>query len=134
MIVLYSYPDLFGVEDNNPYGLKIFAFLTLCGLPFEHRHILDTKLAPRGQLPYIDDDGAIIGDSDAIVAHLKAVRELCDVPLVASGGAGAPEHFVDVFNQAGVDAALAASVFHSGAIAIPDLKTTLAASGIEMRL
>ncbi|SAL16467.1 glutathione S-transferase family protein [Caballeronia humi] len=71
MIVLYSYPDLFGVEDNNPYGLKIFAFLTLCGLPFEHRHILDTKLAPRGQLPYIDDDGAIIGDSDAIIAHLK---------------------------------------------------------------
>ena len=68
------------------------------------------------------------------VAQLKAVRELCDVPLVASGGAGAPEHFVDVFNQAGVDAALAASVFHSGTIAIQDLKTTLAASGIEMRL
>ena len=68
------------------------------------------------------------------VAQLKAVREICDVPLVASGGAGAPEHFVDVFEKAGVDAALAASVFHSGAIAIPDLKTTLAASGIEVRL
>jgi imidazole glycerol-phosphate synthase subunit HisF len=68
------------------------------------------------------------------VAQLKAVRALCDVPLVASGGAGAAEHFVDVFKQAGVDAALAASVFHSGSIAIPDLKTTLAASGIEMRL
>jgi cyclase len=68
------------------------------------------------------------------VVQLRAVREVCDVPLVASGGAGAPEHFVDVFEKAGVDAALAASVFHSGAIAIPDLKTTLAASGIEMRL
>ena len=68
------------------------------------------------------------------VAQLKAVRELCDVPLVASGGAGAAEHFVEVFDQAGVDAALAASVFHSGAITIPDLKTTLAASGIEVRL
>jgi imidazole glycerol-phosphate synthase subunit HisF len=68
------------------------------------------------------------------VAQLKAVRALCDVPLVASGGAGAPEHFVNVFQQAGVDAALAASVFHSGSIAIPDLKTTLAASGIEVRL
>jgi imidazole glycerol-phosphate synthase subunit HisF len=68
------------------------------------------------------------------VAQLKAVRALCDVPLVASGGAGAAEHFVDVFKQAGVDAALAASVFHSGSIAIPDLKTTLAAAGIEMRL
>ena len=68
------------------------------------------------------------------VTKLKAVRAVCDVPLVASGGAGAPEHFVNVFEKAGVDAALAASVFHSGAIAITDLKTTLAASGIEMRL
>ena len=68
------------------------------------------------------------------VAQLKAVREICNVPLVASGGAGAPEHFVDVFNKAGVDAALAASVFHSGSLLIPDLKTTLAASGIEVRL
>lgn len=71
MITLYSYPDLFGLEDNNPYGLKIFAFLRLCKLPFEHRHILDTKQAPRGQLPYVDDDGEAIGDSDAIIAHLK---------------------------------------------------------------
>jgi cyclase len=68
------------------------------------------------------------------VAQLKAVRGICDVPLVASGGAGAAEHFRDVFEKAGVDAALAASVFHSGSIAIPDLKTTLAASGIEVRL
>jgi cyclase len=68
------------------------------------------------------------------VTQLKAVRAICDVPLVASGGAGAAEHFVEVFSAAGVDAALAASVFHSGAIAIGDLKTTLAASGVEMRL
>ena len=68
------------------------------------------------------------------VTQLQAVREICDVPLVASGGAGAPEHFVDVFGKAGVDAALAASVFHSGSIAIPDLKTTLAAAGVEVRL
>jgi cyclase len=68
------------------------------------------------------------------VDQLIAVRQICDVPLVASGGAGAPAHFVDVFNRAGVDAALAASVFHSGTIAIPDLKTTLAAAGIEVRL
>ena len=68
------------------------------------------------------------------VAQLQAVRAICDVPLVASGGAGAPDHFVDVFAKAGVDAALAASVFHSGSIAIPDLKTTLAANGVEVRL
>jgi imidazole glycerol-phosphate synthase subunit HisF len=68
------------------------------------------------------------------VQQLQAVREVCGVPLVASGGAGASQHFVDVFQTARVDAALAASVFHSGTIAIPDLKTTLAASGIEVRL
>jgi cyclase len=68
------------------------------------------------------------------VAQLKAVREICDVPLVASGGAGTSQHFVDVFAGAQVDAALAASVFHSGSIAIPDLKTTLAAAGVEVRL
>jgi glutathione S-transferase len=71
MITLFSYPGLFGLEDNNPYGLKVFAFLKLCGLPFDHRHIVDTKSAPRGQLPYIVDDHQSIGDSDAIVAYLK---------------------------------------------------------------
>jgi imidazole glycerol-phosphate synthase subunit HisF len=67
------------------------------------------------------------------VEQLKAVRDVCNVPLVASGGAGAPEHFVHVFEDAQVDAALAASVFHSGEIAIPDLKSALAASGIQVR-
>ena len=70
MPTLFSYPDLFGVADNNPYGLKVFAFLKLCGLEFRHVHIIDTKAAPRGQLPYIDDDGEILGDSDSIIAHL----------------------------------------------------------------
>ena len=70
MLTLFSYPELFGVADNNPYGLKIFAFLKLCGLPFRHQHIFDASAAPRGQLPYIDDDGEIIGDSDRIIAHL----------------------------------------------------------------
>ncbi|WP_395788717.1 imidazole glycerol phosphate synthase subunit HisF [Aquimonas sp.] len=67
------------------------------------------------------------------IEQLQAVRALCRVPLVASGGAGTPEHFAEVFEQADVDAALAASVFHSGAIAIPDLKVFLAARGIEVR-
>jgi cyclase len=56
------------------------------------------------------------------------------VPLVASGGAGAPEHFASAFSDALVDAALAASVFHSGAILIPELKRVLHAQGIEVRL
>jgi imidazole glycerol-phosphate synthase subunit HisF len=67
------------------------------------------------------------------VEQLRRVREICHVPLVASGGAGAVEHFSAVFTQAGVDAALAASVFHSGAIAIRDLKRELRAAGIEVR-
>ncbi|MFC6618800.1 imidazole glycerol phosphate synthase subunit HisF [Deinococcus radiophilus] len=46
------------------------------------------------------------------VAQLAAVRAVCPVPLIASGGAGAISHFTDVFDQAGVDGALAASVFH----------------------
>jgi len=68
------------------------------------------------------------------IAQLQAVRAVCRVPLVASGGAGAPEHFADVFQSAHVDAALAASVFHSGDIAIPNLKRRLRDSGIEVRL
>lgn len=67
------------------------------------------------------------------LAQLKAIREVCKVPLIASGGAGAPEHFRDVFDQAHVDGALAASVFHSGNIAIPDLKQYLRGEHIEIR-
>jgi len=67
------------------------------------------------------------------IAQLRAVRAVCRVPLVASGGAGATEHFSQVFQRTDVDAALAASVFHSGEIAIPDLKKRLRADGIEVR-
>jgi cyclase len=67
------------------------------------------------------------------VEQLRAVRDICQVPLVASGGAGAVEHFAAVFKSSGVDAALAASVFHTGIIAIPDLKRELRAAGIEVR-
>lgn len=70
MLTLYSYPDLFGAADNNPYGLKVYAFLKLCKLAFRHEHILDKKNAPRGQLPYLTDGETAIGDSDAIIAHL----------------------------------------------------------------
>jgi glutathione S-transferase len=58
------------VADNNGYGLKVFAFMRLVGLPFVHEHIFDASAAPRGQLPYIVDDGEAIGDSETIIAHL----------------------------------------------------------------
>jgi glutathione S-transferase len=70
MITLYSYPELFGVADNNGYGLKVFAFMRLAGVAFRHEHIFDASQAPRGQLPYIVDDGETVGDSETIIAHL----------------------------------------------------------------
>ena len=68
------------------------------------------------------------------IEQLNAVRARCAVPLVASGGAGEAAHFADVFRAADVDAALAASVFHSGAVPIPALKQFLREQGIEVRL
>jgi glutathione S-transferase len=70
MLTLFSYPGLCGVADNNGYGLKVYAFLKLCNVPFRHEHIFDASNAPRGQLPYIVDDDAAIGDSDAIINHV----------------------------------------------------------------
>jgi glutathione S-transferase len=76
MLTLYSYPTLFGVADNNGYGLEVYAFLKLAGVPFIHEHIFDASAAPRGQLPYIVDDGETIGDSEAIIAHLIRQKSL----------------------------------------------------------
>ena len=66
------------------------------------------------------------------LAHTAAVVEATTVPVVASGGAGAPEHFRDAF-AAGASGALAATVFHDRLIAIADLKEYLESCGIEMR-
>jgi cyclase len=66
--------------------------------------------------------------------HLAAVRAICEVPLIASCGAGTVAHFCDVFREAAVDGALAASVFHSGAITIPEVKRALRQAGVPVRL
>lgn len=65
---------------------------------------------------------------------LKAINESISIPLIASGGAGSVEHFIEVFEKTNVDAALAASVFHYGEILIPDLKAELRKHNIEVRL
>ena len=65
--------------------------------------------------------------------QLKLVRAVCKVPLIASGGAGAMEHFRDAFTLADVDGALAASVFHKGLIPIPELKRWLKNEGVAIR-
>ena len=67
------------------------------------------------------------------IEQLTAARDLCRVPLVASGGAGEAAHFIQVVRDAGVDAALAASVFHSGELPIPQLKSELRDAGILVR-
>ncbi|HEY0198480.1 MAG TPA: imidazole glycerol phosphate synthase subunit HisF [Rhodanobacter sp.] len=66
--------------------------------------------------------------------QLAAARTVCHVPLIASGGAGSMDHFSDAFKEGDVDGALAASVFHTGAIAIPALKNFLHEQGVRVRL
>jgi len=64
----------------------------------------------------------------------RAVSEAVNVPVIASGGAGIMEHFVDVFSQGKADAALAASIFHYKEIGIPELKVFLKENGVEVRI
>lgn len=78
----------------------------------------------------MDADGVTRGYD---IEQLAEMRAICDVPLIASGGAGAREHFLEVFEKADVDGALAATVFHSGRIDIPELKEWLSANGIKTR-
>lgn len=68
------------------------------------------------------------------IKMLKAVTEAVNIPVIASGGAGKIEHFIDVFKNTGADAALAASIFHFGEIAIKDVKEELAKADIPVRI
>jgi cyclase len=66
--------------------------------------------------------------------QLRLIRDNSQVPLIASGGAGSMQHFLETFRIAGVDGALAASVFHSAEINIADLKQFLADNSVDIRL
>ncbi len=81
-------------------------------------------------LTSMDHDGTKNGFDNIL---LKKTNDSIRIPLIASGGAGAQQHFVDVFQETNVDAALAASVFHYGEILIPELKATLRHNGIIVR-
>lgn len=81
-------------------------------------------------LTSMDRDGTRSGYDLELTAAARAATE---VPVIASGGAGSIADFADVFERAGADAALAASLFHFGEIAIPDLKAALAGRGIPIR-
>jgi cyclase len=81
-------------------------------------------------LTSMDTDGVQAGFDCALV---WAVRAVTDIPVIASGGAGKPEDFLDVFRKADADAALAASIFHYGTYTVGDLKQFLAEHGIPVR-
>jgi len=81
-------------------------------------------------LTSMDHDGTKAGFDNHF---LKEVNNAINIPVIASGGAGSVQDFIDVFKQSNVDAALAASVFHYGDILIPDLKRVLKANNIEVR-
>jgi len=80
-------------------------------------------------LTSMDTDGVQTGFDCALT---RAVREATRVPVIASGGAGKPEDFLEVFRDA--DAALAASIFHYGTYTVGDLKNYLSAHGATVRL
>lgn len=79
----------------------------------------------------MDQDGVRSGYD---IGQLRSARERLRIPLVASGGAGLPSHFVEVFAEADVSAALAAGIFHTGAVTIREVKQAVCDAGLEVRL
>lgn len=71
MITLYGFRSAFGIPDLSPFVTKVETWLHIAGLPFEKRPG-DRNKAPRGKFPYINDEGTIVPDSTAIIAHCKA--------------------------------------------------------------
>ena len=94
-----------------------------------------TEVAQRGAgeivLNCMGSDGTRQGFD---IEQLSAARKRLSIPLIASGGAGSASHFIEVFEQADVDGALAATVFHNNKVPIPALKQMLSAAGIGVRL
>lgn len=82
-------------------------------------------------LTSMDEDGQKQGYD---IALTRAVSERVNIPVIASGGAGALEHFYDAFTEGKADAVLAASLFHFGEIPIPELKKYLNSRGISVRI
>jgi len=132
----------FGVQfvvvavDTRSIGDKNVVHLNGGRLPTERQTlewILEAESRGAGEilLTSMDHDGTKGGFDNGL---LKTVNDAVHIPVIASGGAGKVEHFVDVFEKTNVDAALAASVFHYGEILIPDLKRALQENKIEVRI
>jgi len=78
----------------------------------------------------MDHDGTKAGFACEALAKMS---DLLSIPIIASGGAGSKQHFIDVFTEGKADAGLAASIFHFGEIPLPDLKSYLKQEGIAIR-
>jgi len=118
------------VEGKNRVHLNGGRLIT--ALETEH-WIKETENLGAGEilLTSMDHDGTKQGFDCQLLDHIS---KLINIPIIASGGAGKMEHFTEVFTTTGVDAALAASVFHFGEIPIPDLKKELKKHNIPVRL
>lgn len=117
-------------------------------MTFQYTGSADTiRRTPRRMLDWIEEAqargaGEIVlncMDQDGVrrgydIEQLRAARDRLHIPLIASGGAGAPADFVDVFRGADVSGALAAGIFHSGAASVGDVKNAVRAAGLEVRL
>lgn len=71
MIVLYQFPPLFGLPNASPFCQKLECFLRMAGLPYRTAPRIDLAAAPKGKAPWVEDDGAVIGDSALIIRHLE---------------------------------------------------------------
>jgi len=131
----------FGVQfvvvavDTRVIGDKNIVHLNGGRIPTEKETlgwILEAESRGAGEilLTSMDHDGTKAGFDNHL---LKIINDAVHIPVIASGGAGSVQHFVDVFEKTNVDAALAASVFHYGEILIPDLKEILKQNNIEVR-
>ncbi len=131
----------FGVQfvvvavDTKSIGDKNIVHLNGGRIPTEKETldwILEAESRGAGEilLTSMNHDGTKNGFDNGL---LKLVNDAVHIPVIASGGAGSVQHFVDVFEKTNVDAALAASVFHYGEILIPNLKEILRQNNIEVR-
>ncbi len=71
MITLHQFPPALGLPNASPFCLKLELYLRMAGLPYRNRYTLDLHRAPKGKLPWIDDDGTVLADSGLIIEYLK---------------------------------------------------------------
>lgn len=72
MITLHQFPPAFGLPNASPFCMKLELYLRMAGLPYRNRYTLELHRAPKGKLPWIEDDGRALADSGLIIEHLKS--------------------------------------------------------------